>query len=144
DLINFIVNAEGSENLISIKDYTKLASTDSDARNYYLDYMKQGFEGAMVRNKNSKYAWERVKIKDGILTKLKPHDHADCEIIGYYEGKDGNTGKLGGFTLKYNDHIVDCGGGFKKWMREEYWKDPESYVGQWCRVKYTELTPDGN
>lgn len=133
-----------SEHIESVALYTREAYSEEEAINGFNELMDEGFEGAMVRNKRSHYSWKRVKVKDGILTKLKPFDHADCKITGYYEGENRNEGRLGGFYLDYNGVEVKCGGGFTDEMREDFWSRADEFVGKWCRVKYTELTEDGS
>lgn len=137
--------------LKSVRELTKLVKNEEEAKQAFYDYMEQGFEGAMVRNFRSKYSWKRVKVKDGILTKLKPFDFDDGKIVGTYEGEGRNEGRLGGFKVEHHAFgdktkelvISKCGGGFSDEMREEYWKDRDKYIDQWLMVKVTEFTEDG-
>lgn len=132
--------ASESKNLERIR--YAIANTDEEVRFFYQKFLDQGFEGAMVRNMDTTYAWERVKVKDGVLTKIKPFDYADCTILDAYEGEGKYVGKLGGFVVDYNGVKVDIGGGYTDAMREDFWKNKDQMIGKPCRVKYSEITED--
>ena len=139
-LINRI--ADNGTNIVPI--FNETVNSKEEAIDKFNEYLNAGFEGAMLRNIKSNYIWKRAKVKDGILTKLKPHDHADCLIKGFFEGKGKLEGKFGGFLLDFKGKEVRCGGGFSDKQREEYLERMQELEGTWCRVKYNEITPDGS
>lgn len=146
DLIFEISQAQGSKNVSQV--YYNHARDDADARRWYDQFLKDGYEGAMARNVDSTYKWcdtsDRCAVDEGIVVKLKPFEYADCIIKGSYAGNNANSNRLGGFLLDYNGVEVSCGGGFTHDMREHYWEIKNSLVGRWCRVKFTEKTEDGS
>ena len=94
-------------------------------------------EGIMININNAPYEFRRTNS----LLKVKKMRDADLEIIGYEEGSNTNKGKLGAFLTRYkNGNVVKVGSGFTKELREEVWKDPDSYIGKVISVQYFEET----
>jgi len=141
-LINKISKGLTTNNIVCIP--YKLVNSQEEVMKNYRTYLLEGFEGAMIRNTDTTYSWKRTKVKDGILTKIKPFDFADCIIVGYYKGEGRNAERLGGFYLDYNGVQVKCGGGFSDEMREDFYNNREDFIGKICRIKYTEITEDFN
>jgi ATP-dependent DNA ligase len=56
----------------------------------YESFLKQGYEGAMIRNLDAPYEWgvDREK-KSYQLRKHKPRHSAEYEVVGYTEGDSG-------------------------------------------------------
>lgn len=140
EIMDFLV--KGSHNVEVIENY--IANNEEELWILYDEFLKKGYEGAIVRNMNTTYAWKRVKVKDGILVKLKPSDMADVLIKNSYEGEGRHKGSFGGFICDFNGIEVRVGGGFSDKQRTEIWNDVDSYIDQWARVSYNEITPDGS
>ena len=122
--------------------FTKLPAlyTGSDTNmitRYLNEAIANNEEGIMININNAPYEFRRTNS----LLKVKKMRDADLEIIGYEEGSNTNKGKLGAFLTRYkNGNVVKVGSGFTKELREEVWKDPDSYIGKIIAVQYFEET----
>lgn len=108
----------------------------------WLNYnIEHGEEGVMINILNAPYNFKRTSD----LLKVKKMQTLDLEIIGYEEGTNSNKNKLGAFLVRYRDgNIVKVGSGYSKEIREEVWKNPESYIGKIIEVQYFEETQNQN
>lgn len=103
-------------------------------------------EGLIVKIANSSYQWKRTKnwLK---VKKMQRSDsdgkEVDATIVGYYEGKNKNKGKLGGLicTMEHPTygHIeFKCGGGFSDYMRDYLFSLGDKLIGRTISVQYFE------
>lgn len=95
-------------------------------------------EGIMVQLADSAYYCKRVKD----ILKVKIMQSADLRVTGFYEGEGQNEGKLGGLIVDYKGFFVRVGGGYTKSEREEFWIDPQQFVGSIIEVQYFEESVD--
>lgn len=101
-----------------------------------------GFEGAMTCPDIPYYLGK----KSNKLLKWKTFKSEDCEVIGFYEGKDDtrNSGRLGGFILKQEDgQSCECGSGFSDEDRDYIWNNQAEFLGRIVEAKYQEKTNHG-
>ena len=106
-----------------------------------VDFMAQGYEGAMVLPNIPYYRGK----KSNKMMKFKTMESMDCKVVGVYEGKDNTkyVGTLGGLHLiQENGLPCDVGSGFKNGDREYIWQHPEEFIGRTLECRYQELTPD--
>ena len=103
-------------------------------------YVKQGYEGAMVKNPDAPYKFGRGYE----VMKLKAFHDVDLVIKGLLEGTGKHSGKLGSVIVNYQGVDVQVGSGFSDDLREALWQDQESFVGRVIEVRYQEVTPDGS
>lgn len=107
----------------------------------WLDYnVSHGEEGVMINITNANYEFKRSSN----LLKVKKMQDVDLEVIGFEEGSGRNTGKLGAFLVKYKGNIVKVGSGLTDELREEIWRDRETWFGRTIVVKYFEETTNQN
>jgi DNA ligase-1 len=103
-------------------------------------YTSLGYEGVMLKNKDSKY---RVDKRISDIVKLKPYNDSEFEIVGFRSGKG-----------KFKDSIIfevitEDGKEFRTTMkgtaeeRKNLLDIGESLIGKWLTVKYFELSKDG-
>lgn len=105
-------------------------------------YLSQGFEGAMTCPDIPYYKGK----KSNRLLKWKTFQSEDCEIIGFYEGKEDtkHAGRLGGFILRQEDgQECECGSGFSDEDRDYIWNNRSEFLGRTVEVKYQEKTNHG-
>jgi DNA ligase-1 len=116
-----------------------LIYTVTDALVAEVLYMSQGFEGAMTCPDIPYYLGK----KSNRLMKWKTMVSEDCEIIGFYEGKEDtkHIGRMGGLVLKQeNDKTCECGSGFSDEDRDYIWNNQSEFLGRTVEVKYQEKT----
>ncbi|HNQ21208.1 MAG TPA: hypothetical protein PKI46_09125, partial [Bacteroidales bacterium] len=106
----------------------------------YAKYLKDGYEGQMIRTAHSLYEHKRTKN----LLKRKEFQDEDCELIDIVEGNGNRSGMAGNVRCKHpNGNIFDAN------MRggEEFYKElllnKENYIGKKATIRYQNLTPDG-
>jgi ATP-dependent DNA ligase len=104
-------------------------------------YLKEGYEGAVAKNLNSLYIFDRTRD----WLKLKFVITKDLPIVDFKEGEGKYVGMLGAFVCKLpNGTLVDVGGGYKDVQRVEFWKHRKSMIGKIIEVKAQEITKDGS
>lgn len=102
-------------------------------------YIKQGFEGTMVRA-NVPYQFKRTDS----LAKIKEMLSMDCEVLSMEEGRNSLVGCMGKLNVK-QENGVECGvgSGFTQGDRTIMWKHQDLTIGRIAEIKYQELTKDG-
>lgn len=115
---------------------------DSDEIISWLNYnINQGEEGVMINMIDAPYSFDRTND----LLKVKKMNDVDLEIVGYEEGDKQYAGMLGAFVVRYKDgNTVKVGSGIKKKLRQEAWKNPDSYIGKIISVQFFEETQNQN
>ena len=113
----------------------------ADAWKWAEEYRKQGFEGAVAKNLNAVYEFDR----SANWLKLKFVETLDLEVVGSYVGTGKNALRLGGLIIKMQDGTnVNVGGGYQDVQRDEFWKKRNEMVGKIIEVKFQEKTKDGS
>jgi DNA ligase-1 len=129
-------------------------------------WLKEGYEGVMLRAPFGAYKQGRSSLNEGLLLRVKPMDDAEAIVIDVFELEhNGNvatqdnlghtkrstcqanfTGldSLGGLVLKgigsrWKDVEFRCGTGFKMNERKELWKEKEKLIGKIAKFKYQEV-----
>lgn len=104
------------------------------------EFMKEGYEGAMLKNLDATYCFKRSSD----LLKLKDFLDADGEIVAYLEGRNKYKGALGAFMVSVDGVISKVGSGFTDEQRHALWKDRDNQIGKWVEVVYQNKTADGS
>lgn len=122
-------------------------------------YLKQGYEGLMVRSLYGKYKFGRSTEKEGILLKVKRFIDNEFKIVGFEEllhneneaqldnfgrterssAKEGlvPAGTLGALILQYKDNMTfKVGTGFDAETRKYLWDNRLTIQGKYAKVKY--------
>lgn len=120
-------------NTVLCKDIDKLDELFSQ-------YIKQGYEGQMVRINDCVYENKRTNQ----LLKRKDFMDEEFKIIDIIEGSGNRSGMAGSIEFKNkNGQIFNAGiaGGFD--FYKDLWLNKKKYIGVDATVKYFQLTPDG-
>lgn len=123
---------------------TDLVNTSKEAVEIYKEYLKKGYEGAMLKDPIGLYKWKRVTIKSGEMLKLKPFKSVDLKIKEIYAGEGNFKGMAGGVTVDYNGVTCSCGSGFTLAIRKKMAQSPNNFIGKTIEIKYFEETEDGS
>lgn len=118
--------------------------SSKEAVDLYKDYLKKGYEGAMIKAIDGQYRWKRVTLRSGEMLKLKPFITVDLKVTSIYEGEGNFQGVAGGVVVDFNGKPVSVGSGFDIPTREEMAKSPSNFIGRTAEVKYFEETEDGS
>lgn len=140
--------------------------TSEEQLNIYLqECLREGCEGAMIRQPDSPYKQGRSTEKEQYLLKLKVFEDTEGVVIGFKERlhntnekeKDelGNakrsskktgmeaTDTLGSLELDMNGVIVSVGSGFDDAQRKDFWSRRDELLGKTVTFKFQELSKYG-
>lgn len=107
-------------------------------------FLNEGYEGAIVKNKYGMYTFDRsdawIKIKPSRLGK-----DIDVPIVGVTEGKGRLAGSVGNILVSYNGVVSGVGTGMSDAVRKKMWNLHQDglLVGMLSEVAVQEVTPDG-
>lgn len=125
-------------------------------------WLKDGFEGVMIRDPRGPYKCGRSTAKEGYLLKIKRFADSEARILGVTEllhndneattsptgyvqrssHKEGMkpAGVLGSLVVEdvKTKVVFDLGTGFTAEQRQEYWNNYESIIGKIVKYKYQE------
>lgn len=122
--------------------YLKLVSRDiippSDIKKMHDIYVRDGYEGAMIKILSAKYKFGRGHN----VSKLKDFYDADLEVIRFEEGTGKYNGMLGAIIVQHKDVLVNVGSGFSDKEREYIWKNRGEFRNKIAEIRYQEETPD--
>lgn len=111
--------------------------TEDKIMDYFDDYRAKGYEGAMVRNTDSKY----VNKRSYNLLKVKGFDDDEFDIIGIDEGRGKLAGHVGSFvctTKNGKEFLAKMSGETSK--LKEYFENHSLWKGKILTVQYQGLT----
>ena len=143
-LVRSIVNDTVANYSKVIDSPTDLVESPSEVVEIYKKYLKNGYEGCMLKSQEGKYQWKRTTLKSGEMIKLKPFETLDLKVTGIFDGEGKYEGKAGGIIVDYNSTPVSVGSGFDDITREEISKQPDNYIGKIAEIKYFEETDEGS
>ncbi len=128
----------GVTNRVLLIDRKENVSVE-EANNIFESYVKEGFEGAIVKDMDA--TW-RDSGKPSYCIKLKRKEPADLKVVGVYEGKEGSkyVGMLGGLLCESEcgKIVVSVGSGFNDEQRGEFLTNPPKII----EVEYDSITKD--
>jgi DNA ligase-1 len=116
-----------------------LAYTDSEIRLQYEEFLRGGYEGAMVKCPNAPYEFKRSNA----VLKVKPRETFTGVVVGYERGKGKYEGSIGALVVQVNGVESSVGTGMTDALRRQIAEDPDSYVGKFVELESQELTADG-
>ncbi len=121
----------------------QVANNDQDISSWLDHYVKQGYEGIMVRSFDSHYQQRRSSN----LLKEKPWLYTQAQVVGFVEGKGKYKAMLGAMKIvgveNGTAYRANLGGGFNDAERHRLWKNRFSLAGLIVSFKYLELTEAG-
>jgi DNA ligase-1 len=143
----------------------KTIGSEQQLEEYLQICLRNGFEGAMIRQPDSPYKFGRSTEKEQYLLKLKVFHDTEGVVVGFKERlhntneqeKDelGNTKRsskkagmvatntLGSLELDMNGVTVSVGSGFDDAQRQDFWNRRDELHGKTVTFKYQELTKYG-
>lgn len=136
----------------NISDRKKIIDTPTDKINsaqeaveLYKKYLKDGYEGCMLKAVEGKYQWKRVTLKSGEMIKMKPFVSDDLEILDVVEGEGKYAGTLGSIIVAIDSNTTcNVGSGFDDATRKEIWGNKSKFIGKVAEISYFEKTEDGS
>lgn len=114
---------------------SKVVNSDSEVQEYALECINKGYEGAVVRNMDTEYAFGSRPIT---IMKVKVFMDAEFKVIDVIpKPKEPDTAL---FVLRndINDDIFECNPMGSRKERGEYLTNKTKYIGQMATVKFYE------
>jgi len=106
----------------------------------YEGVLLAGEEGLVVYTNNHEYrdarSWD--------WTRLVPKKAADCQVIGFEEGKGRLAGSLGKIIVDFKGIAVKVGTGFTDAQRKNIWFNQIHNMGKIAECEYKEETKNGS
>jgi len=134
-----------------VADYQKvidipndIVNSSKEAVDLYKKYLKDGYEGSMIKRPDGLYQWKRVTLKSGEILKQKPYKSIDLEVESIYAGEGDHEGMAGGIVVDFKGVKVRCGSGFDDETLTDMIKNPDEYIGKVAEIRYLEVTEDGS
>lgn len=119
---------------------TKEVKSEDDVMTFFERFVEKGYEGSMLRNRDSKY----VNKRSYDLLKVKEFDDAEFQITGIEEGRGKLAGHVGAFVCRTAD-----GKEFKAKAKgdtsnlKQYFENNQLWKGRLLTVQYQGLTGYG-
>lgn len=138
DYLNNLKPITAGMSHINIVDNT--LSTKEDLPALINLYIKEGFEGVMMRNASKGfYAFQNKRSND--LLKYKLMNDSECKVVSCVEDKN----KQGKFTVEWNngDDIVTFDLSMNGSQDENSYTLLKDKIGSWVTFKYQDLTEAG-
>ena len=127
--------------LTKVATYT--AENLDDCERLRKKFVADGYEGAIIRNKEGKYSRDRSYD----LLKYKKMIDEEFKIVGYEEGRGKLAGAVGAFKVWLPKTKKECGVKLKgKGVTEllkKYYKNPKSFMGKMLTVQYQRYNDRG-
>ncbi len=113
-----------------------------DLMRLHRSYVKQGFEGTIIRSPEGNYKSGRSTVKEGYLLKLKDFDDSEARIIGFVERLN-HLPSLGAFVMSWRGVEFNIGTGFTETQMVEYWNRRHSLIGKAVTFSYQGVGSNG-
>lgn len=125
------IESFSSENIEIVPSY-EIVATDENIKEYLEQFLKDGFEGLMIRVLGIPYEHKR----SWQLVKCKIFDDSEYKLIGFNEDVRGNF--VGSFVLETKDGVRFSAGASGQSVddRTEMWLNQEKYLGKMATVCY--------
>ena len=118
---------------------TELCQDEKQMKQKHDQYVEEGFEGIMLRNREGAYKGSRSVD----LQKYKQFFDAEYEVVGFQDGQGLEEGCVI-WTCKTSDNkTFSCRPRGSREDRQEMFLDGQSYIGKKLTVRYQEETNDG-
>ena len=126
------------KNLILTKNFE--LDNKEDVKKYHDQFVKEGYEGIMIRNKDGEYG---INKRSKHLQKFKEFFDQEFEIVGYEEGTGNDAGTVIWVCMTENGDLFKTRPRGTREERTEYFDNGDDYIGATLTVRYFEMTDDG-
>ena len=133
-----ILGSKPPKNLILTKNY--YLDNKEDVKKYHDQFVKEGYEGIMIRNKDGEYG---INKRSKHLQKFKEFFDQEFEIVGFEEGTGNDAGTVIWICMTQNGDLFKARPKGTREERAEYFDNGDDYIGATLTVRYFELTDDG-
>jgi DNA ligase-1 len=126
-------------NVFPVEQY--LVTNAEQARNYYEQFVEEGYEGAMVRNIEGKYKHGRARVSQNLIFKFKSLLKGTGRIIEVLEGlrEDRLAGYAGSIRVVMPDGVetkLMFSRGFNMYEKKRLWEKRDTLLGKTAEIEY--------
>ncbi len=118
---------------------TVKATDESQIAHLHQLFVKDGYEGTMIRDRSMKY---EIGKRSYSLLKLKDFVDEEFKIVGFEQG-NGSFEKSIIFICEANGNTFNVVPEGSMEYKRELWKDRNQYLNRWLTVRYFEKSKDG-
>lgn len=123
--------------------HTIKVDSDFDVKMFHNAWVRQGYEGVIIRDPDAKYMWNH---RDKALLKYKEFQDEEFLIIGYYQGTGTDSGaivwKCRGTRKDGTNYYFHCRPRGTIEDRRILWQTGWRYVGKMLTVRFQERSMD--
>lgn len=138
DILKSIVKKGKFKNIILVEN--RIVNTPEDIKENFADYIRDGYEGLMLRNINSPY---EIDKRSKHLQKYKEFDENEFEIIGFKEASGNDKGTIVWTCITEDGKEFDVRPRGTREFRKELFKTGHKYVGKKLTVIYFGMSKYG-
>ena len=124
------------KHLVLVK--TENCESEEKMKEMHAEYVAEGYEGIMLRNKEGLYS----NARSAHLQKYKEFFDTEAKIVGFKSG-EGLDQNCIIWILEYQGKTFSCRPRGTREERMEQFKNGSDYIGKLMTVRYQELTDDG-
>jgi len=117
---------------------TDVCESEEKMKELHAQYVAEGYEGIMLRNKQGLYKNDRSVD----LQKYKEFQDGEYEVVDFKEGEGLETGCVVWVCKLDGDKVFHCRPRGTREERAELYKNGKKYVGKKLTVRFQELTDD--
>ena len=137
DGVKKILGSKPPKNLILTENFE--INDKTDVKKYHDQFVKEGYEGIMIRNKDGEYG---INKRSKHLQKFKEFFDQEFEIVGYEEGTGNDAGTGIWICMTENGDLFKARPKGTREERAEYFDNGDDYIGATLTVRYFEMTDD--
>ena len=138
DTLKTILGSTPPQNLILTKNFE--ISDKADVKPLHDQFVKEGYEGIMIRNKDGEYG---INKRSKNLQKFKEFYDQEFQIVGYEEGTGNDAGTVIWVCMTQQGDLFKARPKGTREERTEYFQKGDDFIGATLTVRYFEMTDDG-
>ena len=138
--LNELLTANIKPDSLFQKVDTILVNDLNDIKKYHDNFVKDGYEGIMIRDQNGVY---EINKRSKYLQKFKEFLEEEFEIVGFHEGSGDEKGSVvwNCITKDKQEFSVRPKGTFES--RKQLYDEGDKYIGKLLTVIFQEYSTDG-
>lgn len=118
---------------------TETCESETQLKEKHAEYVREGYEGIMLRNKTGLYK----QTRSADLQKYKEFFDDEYEITGYTEGEGQEEGCVIWVCQTKDGQEFNCRPRGTREDRQALFQNGDDYIGKMLTVRFQELTDDG-
>jgi ATP-dependent DNA ligase len=123
---------------------TEVIFDEKEIPDYHEQWVIEGYEGAIIRDRNAPYFSGKTRSRSEFLLKYKLQDSDEFEIVDSKEGDGTEKGCIVWICQTEDGKTFSCRPEGTHAERKKLWKNREDYIGQILTVQYQGRDPKTN